>query len=333
MIRIGVIGGGLGTRCIIPKFREIENCQVEALMSGHYSNAQHLAKIYGIKYPCKNLDEMCSIPLDLICIASPPQFHYEQAIKIASHNINILCEKPFALTIPETNRLIDHFYNSKSKCFIDLELRFNPYFQYIKHHISEIGEIYNIKMHFESDLFLNKSIKNSWQFNEEEGGGIRLSIMPHFLDLLLYWIEANCISIRAHTISPVSKTITSEFCQVQMLFENNLLVELSASAIVPGPKTLIVELLGENGKFYFNTTNGLLFNNKIVDITLPQFYKNSESIFRSSFGCYARQLVSILETKEVIPESFTFLDDIKKIHQFLADIEKSAFYKTDIKYL
>ena len=48
MIRIGVIGGGLGTRCIIPKFREIENCQVEALMSGHYSNAQHLAKIYGI---------------------------------------------------------------------------------------------------------------------------------------------------------------------------------------------------------------------------------------------------------------------------------------------
>ena len=56
MIRIGVIGGGLGTRCIIPKFREIENCQVEALMSGHYSNAQHLATIYGIKYPCKNLD-------------------------------------------------------------------------------------------------------------------------------------------------------------------------------------------------------------------------------------------------------------------------------------
>lgn len=331
MIQIGVIGGGLGARCIIPKFREIEDCEVVAFMSGHYSNTKQLAQKYGIKYPCQTIEEMCSIPLDLICIASPPQFHYEQASKILQKNINVLCEKPFAMTARDTNQLID-CSGVKAKCFIDLELRFNPYFQYIKHNISKIGKIYNIKMSFESDLFLNEWIKTSWLYNEQKGGGIRLSIMPHFLDLLLYWLDFNCISLKGYMMSPISNNGTSEFCQVQMLLEDKILVELSASAIVRGPKFLEIKLLGERGILSFDLLNGLNLNHQSIDIALPSFYKKEESIFRSSFGCYARKIVSVLKGDEADMQFFTSFDEIKRIHQFVEDIQESATSGSEIKY-
>lgn len=331
MLKIGVIGGGLGLRCIIPKFKEIDGVTVFAFLSGNYKKTKIIGKENNIQYICRNIEEMCRLPVDLICIASPTKFHYEQVNYILSKNINILCEKPLAISKEEIDKLISKFKGTQSLCLIDLELRFNPYFQKIKELIKSIGQIYHVEMRFESDLYLNENVRNSWAYDAESGGGIRLAIMPHFLDLLFYWINADCVSLRGYLTAVSNEKNLSDFCLVHMQLDKDITVCLSASALVKDEKRMEIEVLGTHGKITFDLLNGLRLNQKIVDVELPNFYNCEESIFRSSFGCYARKIVSILNNKARADE-LTSVKEMVKIHKLLNDIKISANSGHEIVY-
>ena len=216
-----------------------------------------------------------------------------------------------------------------SRLFIDLELRYNPYFKKIKELLSSIGHIYYVEMFFQSSLYLKNEIRNSWNYDEKVGGGIIMAIFPHFLDLLLYWFNPQCHSIRSKSLNLHNEHGSSEFCTVSLYMKNNITVSLTATAILEGNKELNIIIIGTQGKIEFNLESLLLLNGENIPVCLPDYYLTEDSIFRSSFACYAHELVNAIKEQRS-PKNYTTATQIHTIHKLLEDIKLSSQYKKEI---
>ena len=69
IVRIGIIGGGLGIRCLLPKFNEISGVRVVAFLSSSYQRTLEISQKFEIKYPCRDIEDMSNMSLDLVCVA------------------------------------------------------------------------------------------------------------------------------------------------------------------------------------------------------------------------------------------------------------------------
>ncbi len=333
-VNVGIIGAGLGLRCIFPKFKDIANVNVAGILASSYSHTLEIAGRYKLPNACRSVEEMCEIPgIDLICVASPTKYHFEQASYVIESNIHILCEKPLCLNFGQTQRLVKLFEGTEKICLIDLELRFNPYFKKVKDLVNcTLGRIYFIQMHFQSSLYRDDSIKNTWNLDGSMGGGIRLAIFPHLLDLLFFWLgDKECISLKGFMSSLNASDKISDFCSAGLSFENDISVHLSASAVGFGDKAFSIIIMGENGTVTFDLDKKLFFNNNAVCVGVPDYYNESESIFRSSFGCYARSIIDAIR-HDKMDASFTTGKEILRLHRLLDDIRLSANSGREIVY-
>ncbi len=93
-IRIGIIGSGFARTVQIPAFQKIEGAQIVSVASGHLENAEKAARDFGIRHFTGDWRETVSRDdVDLICITTPPNLHYEQTLFALEHGKHILCEK------------------------------------------------------------------------------------------------------------------------------------------------------------------------------------------------------------------------------------------------
>lgn len=331
VVKIGIIGGGLGIRCLLPKFNEISGVKVVAFLSSNYQRTLEISQKYEIKHPCRDIEYMGNLKLDLVCVASPSKEHYWQAEFLIGKNIHVLCEKPLCLVQSEIDMLLNKAKMSSSTLFIDLELRFNPYFKKIKELLKSMGKVYYVNLFFQSSLYLTQDIKNTWNYSEKEGGGIRLAILPHFLDLLYFWFDKECTSLRGRLYNVHEREGVSEFCNVSLFLEDNITVNLTATAIIEGDKELDITIIGEHGKIEFDLQHKLKIYGKDVPVNLPEYYVDAESIFRSSFACYAHILIDAIRQGKMI-DNFTTEKQIRDIHRLLEDIKFSSNHGEEVIY-
>ena len=331
VVKIGIIGGGLGIRCLLPKFNEISGVKVVAFLSSNYQRTLEISQRYEIEHPCRDIEYMGNLKLDLVCVASPSKEHYQQAEYLIGKNIHVLCEKPLCLVQSDIDMLLNKAKMSNSTLFIDLELRFNPYFTKIKDMLLSIGEVYYVDMFFQSSLYMMQDIKNTWNYLEKEGGGVRLAILPHFIDLLYFWFGKECTSLRGRLYNTHENDGVSEFCNASLFWEDNVAVNLTATAIVEGDKELNITIIGENGKIEFDLQRKLRLDRKDVFVVLPEYYIDDESIFRSSFACYAHKLIDAIREGKTI-DNVTTGKQIRDIHRLLEDIKFSSNHGREVIY-
>src|SRR3989338_776374 len=101
-VKIGVIGGGISDRRMIPGgIIPSKNAELIAIWDTDGNKTRELAnkhRIRGVESIEALLDPE---QIDAVYIASPNQFHAEQAIQAAEAGIHVLVEKPLALTVAE----------------------------------------------------------------------------------------------------------------------------------------------------------------------------------------------------------------------------------------
>ncbi len=147
-----------------------------------------------------------------------------------------------------------------------------------------------------------------------------MAILPHFLDLLYFWLDKECTSLRGRLYNAHEREGVSEFCNVSLFLEDDITVNLAATAIIEGDKELDITIIGEHGKIEFDLQHKLRLDRKDVPVDLPEYYVDEESIFRSSFACYAHILIDAIRKGKVI-DSFTTEKQIRGIHRLLEDIK------------
>ena len=126
--------------------------------------------------------------IDVIAVCTPNGLHAEHSIKALKAGINVLCEKPMALTVKECGEMIKTAEKANKRLFVVKQNRFNPPVEAVKNLLDEdkLGEIFSVQL----NCFWNRDAAyyhNSWKGTKKLDGGTLYTQFSHFIDIL-YWM-------------------------------------------------------------------------------------------------------------------------------------------------
>lgn len=143
MLRFGIIGTNWITERFIQAAEETEQFALTAV----YSRTEEKGKAFAAKYNSNpevftDLEKMVSSDLvDAVYIASPNSYHAEQAILCMSHGKHVLCEKPFASNVEETQRMIRAAKENDVLLMEAMKSTLMPNFRVITNNLYKIGRV------------------------------------------------------------------------------------------------------------------------------------------------------------------------------------------------
>jgi predicted dehydrogenase len=185
-IRIGFIGSGWAQVAQAPAFSLIEDVELAAVASPTERRRQKFMDRCGIPAGFADWREMLQeCPLDMVCVTTPTWLHEPMVTGVLESGCSVLCEKPFALTVEEAERMNALAMKSPGIALIDHQLRFHPSVRTMKQMIDsgEIGKVYEVR------AVVNLASRNridlpwSWWSDASKGGGALRAIGSHLIDL------------------------------------------------------------------------------------------------------------------------------------------------------
>lgn len=125
-IRYAVVGlGWFAQSAALPAFASTENSELVALVSDDPIKLAKISKEYGVQhtFSYEEYDTCLSSGLiDAVYIALPNHLHRDYTVRAANAKINVLCEKPMAITEAECEAMIDAAKKNDVKLMIAYRL-------------------------------------------------------------------------------------------------------------------------------------------------------------------------------------------------------------------
>ncbi|MFJ5986497.1 Gfo/Idh/MocA family protein [Lentzea sp. NPDC092896] len=140
--------------------------------------------------------------LDLVHICTPPRSHVPLALECLAANVNVLLEKPPALSLSEIDMLIAAERGSTGRVATVFQHRFGPAAIRLRRLVSEgvLGRSFVAKcdtLWYRGDAYFDVQWRGTW---ESEGGGPTMGHGIHQFDLLLSvlgpWQEIRAVAVR-----------------------------------------------------------------------------------------------------------------------------------------
>ncbi|MFV0556574.1 MAG: Gfo/Idh/MocA family protein [Lactovum sp.] len=283
---------------------------------------EELLKKYPYLIIYEELDLMLkeqSISDAIVCV--PNKFHFEVTVKLLEARINVLCEKPPAISSKEAFEMWQIAKKNNVKLFYNFHLRQIKSYDYFKNHVKDSYSI-DLKALRRRGIpgwgtFINKEI---------QGGGALIDLGSHYLDLVLSLLESYQFeSIQALTDDYIgknestgdfgsweSKKFTVEnFCSVslkstfllslQCAFAHNISEKDNYQAIIYTHQGRL-ELLNQK---HYDSQNQLIFDGKEEIDQQKLRIKSSSEFLNESYHnmCDGKHGYLIQELIEKIYES------------------------------
>ncbi|UPQ75431.1 Gfo/Idh/MocA family protein [Chryseobacterium nepalense] len=147
----------------------------------------------------KSLDDFLNsgIETDVINIASPNGFHFEQAYLAISAGKHVVVEKPMALKKQHAEKLIFQALHKHKQIFAVMQNRYSPPSAWIKEMIEsgKLGQVYMVQL----NCYWNRDSRyykpESWHGKIELDGGTLFTQFSHFIDIM-YWLFGDITNIQ-----------------------------------------------------------------------------------------------------------------------------------------
>lgn len=151
-----------------------------------------------------DLEEMlqAQTDLDAVCICTPNGLHAQQAIQCLSAKINVVIEKPMALTKADCEAVIFKALNVNRRVFCVMQNRYSPPVKKLKEIVASdrLGDILNVQIscywNRDDRYYFPTEKKHTWHGDANLDGGVLFTQFSHFLDIL-YWCFGDVKNIRA----------------------------------------------------------------------------------------------------------------------------------------
>lgn len=187
--RLAMVGGGAVTeRCHLPATRPFDNCEVTLIVDRDLDRAQMLADKFGVPHISADYHQVPQ-HADAAIIALPSHLHAQASVDLLEKGVHVLVEKPMALTLAESDRMIAAAKQGGAVLAVGLMRRFlrngrfaawalaNDLLGPLKSFDFSEGNVFNWPAH--SDYFLHRELA---------GGGVLADNGAHTLDQLLWWL-------------------------------------------------------------------------------------------------------------------------------------------------
>lgn len=256
-IKWGVIGsGGIARRRTIPE--GITRASHAKLVSVYDINPEvniAVAKEFGA-VPVNSIQELLHSGIDVVYVASPVNLHFDHVIACAKGKKHVLCEKPLAMTVAETEKMISICKKEGILIGTSYMMRYNTQHQAALKLIRE-GKL-GKPVYGRAQLSCwYPPIAGAWRQDPETGGGGSLMDMgSHCIDLLEMFF-GKIKSVACFINNTVQDYKSEDSALVSLFFENGAMGSVDTCFCIPDNSSKnILELYGSRGSILAKGTIG-----------------------------------------------------------------------------
>jgi len=300
-MKIGLVGCGRISNNHLNAISKVPDFELASVCDIIESRAVEKSKLYNCNFYA-HFDEMLEKEnLDIISIATPSGLHALQGIKAAQKKINVITEKPMAISLDDADQLINACDQNEVDLFVVKQNRLNPTMQLLKKSVEKgrFGKIYmvvcNIFWNRPQEYYDSSKWRGTWEFD----GGAYMNQGSHYVDAL-QWLFGPVDYVMASTATRARKIETEDTGSAIIVFRNGIISSMNVTMLTyrknfEGSITII----GENGTVKIggvavNKIEKWEFNNYDDDDELvdsinynpPNVYGHGHLIFYQNIGSY-----------------------------------------------
>lgn len=213
------------------------------------------AKTFAEKFNCSytnNFDDILDKEIDVVHLCLPHYLHSVMAVKAMRAGINVLTEKPIAISLQEADKMLQVQKETGVKLGVIFQTRYTQSVEKLRKMISQgaFGKIISARSiltwNRPAEYYQNSDWKGTW---DKEGGGVLIDQAIHSLDRVRYmigsdveWIDGS-IHNYAHDFVSVEDTASAA-----VMFKNGCLYNVYACNTYGANSPITIELLGEKGR-------------------------------------------------------------------------------------
>ncbi len=187
-VRLGIVGCGAITReAHLPVITADGRVEVTALCDRDRGNATLAARESGLEAAITTEVAELAGKVDAAVVAVPPRFHAPIAIQLMEMGIDVLCEKPLAITAADGRTMADAARRTQRVLAVALMMRFFPHNRWLADLVEEgeVGEVQQVLV--EDGAPLDWPMASDGYFNRKStGGGVLFDSGVHLLDRVLW---------------------------------------------------------------------------------------------------------------------------------------------------
>lgn len=180
-MKLGIIGKGMIVKEYLPQLARVEGLEVVALMGspGKEQEAAAFCTEHGIGHCVTNLEEMVSLGVDTVYVATPNLFHYEQSRAALELGLDVICEKPMCANWAQTKALVELAKEKGRFLFEAITTLHYPNYHTIRKWLPRLGRIKLVQSQFcqyssRYDAFLKGVVHPV--FDPEKAGGTLIDL-------------------------------------------------------------------------------------------------------------------------------------------------------------
>ncbi|MDJ0646030.1 MAG: Gfo/Idh/MocA family oxidoreductase [Flavobacteriaceae bacterium] len=217
-IKWGILGLGKIANKFAHDLQLSEDAELLAVASRAIDKAKAFSENYNAAFYYDSYEELCKNPeIDVVYIATPHTFHFENTMLCLKHGKSVLCEKPMGINTDQVERMIQEATSRKLFLMEGIWTRFLPSTVKLIELLKEkaIGDV----LFMEADFgFYAPFDAQSRLFNKKLGGGSLLDIglYPIYLSLLVLGLPD---TVKA--LARLTATGVDSYCAILFDYENN----------------------------------------------------------------------------------------------------------------
>ena len=180
-MKLGIIGKGMIVKEYLPQLARVEGLEVVALMGspGKEQEAAAFCTEHGIGHCVTSLNEMVSLGVDTVYVATPNLFHYEQSKAALELGLDVICEKPMCANWTQTKALVELAKEKGRFLFEAITTLHYPNYRTIRKWLPRLGRIKLVQSQFcqyssRYDAFLKGVVHPV--FDPEKAGGTLIDL-------------------------------------------------------------------------------------------------------------------------------------------------------------
>jgi glucose-fructose oxidoreductase len=197
-VRYAVVGlGYIAQVAVLPAFAKAKNSELTALVSDDPVKLKKLSRKYQVPstYSYKEFDQcLTSGEVDAVYIALPNNLHREYTIRSCNAGVNVLCEKPLAVTAEECEEMIRAARDNNVKLMTAYRLHFEEANMRAVE-IAQSGKIGDVRIF--NSTFTMQVKEGDIRLKKEMGGGTLYDIGIYCINAARYIFRAEPVEVFA----------------------------------------------------------------------------------------------------------------------------------------
>lgn len=251
-IKAAIVGCGRISVCYEDSFiRLSDEVDLVYAVDSDAAKAKEFAGKFGCSYTT-DFDDILDKDINVVHLCLPHHLHSSMAMKAMKAGIDVLTEKPIAITLQEADEMLRVQKETGRKLGVIFQTRYTKSVEKLKEMMSrgDFGKILSARSYLTwnrpQDYYSQNDWKGTW---DKEGGGVLIDQAIHSIDRVRYmlgsdveWIDGSIHNFVHHFVK------VEDTANAAIMFKNGCLYNLYASNIYGDNSPVTIEFIGEKGR-------------------------------------------------------------------------------------